>query len=410
MAEAVSDPIERARQRNEAYIAVIIMVIGTAAALTAAWRLVATESGGLLLFAFSMAIVGYYAVVYRTARSGRAPARWRVWVRSFGEVSAPAVGMLINLQTVDEVFALTSGTGYLFIFAVATSSLRLDPNLPLFVAVVGFVEQLAIYLWLRPEVDHLLTLSLPIFSFRLVLLLITGFLGSVLARTLRAETERASAEERVRAAFGSYVDRRVVDRVLRGDLQLAPERRIATVMFVDIRDFTRFAERRDPGELFRMLDGALDTFAMHVQREGGIVNKFLGDGLMALFGVPEEQPDHPRRAVRAALRIEESARLMAHDGRFPELRVGIGIHTGEVVAGDIGRTRREYTAIGDVVNVASRIEAANKELGTTILITGEVRDCLGSGATLVPKQPLVVRGRTRSIEVYEVRDLEGTVG
>ena len=168
----------------------------------------------------------------------------------------------------------------------------------------------------------------------------------LLSTTLREEIARAASEAQqrqiVRTAFGSYVDSRVVDRVLAGDIKVKPERRVITVMFVDIRGFTRMAESQDPTLVFRRLDEILEAFAIEVQRQGGIVNKFLGDGLMAIFGAPEEQLDHPQRAVVAALRILEAARQQRDDGRFPGLAVGVGIHTGEAVVGDIGGARREY--------------------------------------------------------------------
>lgn len=403
------DPIARARHRNERQIALLVIVIGLCGAATAAWRMISTGSGGGLLMTLSLGISAFYALLYVRLRRGKPLTMWRVWVRAAFEVSAGFGGMIINLNTVGPEFALTSGVPFLFGFAVAVSCLRLDPHLPLFVATLGIIGQIAFYLWVREDVSHILSLSVPIFAFRLIVLFVTGVLGVILARSLRSETEKASEELRLRSAFGTYVDSRVVERVMRGDLQLAPERRVVTVMFVDIRDFTQLSEKRDAAEVFRMLDAVLDAFATEVQKQGGIVNKFLGDGLMALFGAPEEQPDHPRRAVRSALRIAQIARQMAADGRFPELKIGIGIHTGEVVAGDIGRQRREYTAIGDVVNVAARVESANKELGTTILITGDVRELLGPGADLEPQTPLVLRGRTRSVEVFEVRDLSGTL-
>ncbi|MEO6576904.1 MAG: adenylate/guanylate cyclase domain-containing protein, partial [Polyangiaceae bacterium] len=184
---------------------------------------------------------------------------------------------------------------------------------------------------------------------------------------------------------------------------IEPERRLITVMFVDIRDFTRLSESTDPSELFRVLTEALDAFAIAVQREGGIVNKFLGDGLMAIFGAPEPQQDHARRAVRASLVIAEAARIRREDGRFPKLNIGVGIHTGYAIVGDIGGTRREYTAIGDVVNVAARVEAANKAMGTTILITDPVREAVGADADVRPAGPVKLRGRVAEVEIFELR-------
>jgi adenylate cyclase len=242
-------------------------------------------------------------------------------------------------------------------------------------------------------------------GFRLGVLALIGVLGFVLAGTLKREITQAAEEARVRAAVGSYVDRRVVKRVLAGDLKMEPERRNITVMFVDIRNFTGLTESSDPAQLFAMLNETLDAFAAIVQRQGGIVNKFLGDGLMAIFGAPEAQADHPRRSVRTALLVAEEARKRREARSFPNLAIGIGIHTGETIVGDIGGKRREYTAIGDVVNVAARVESANKELGTTILITRAMKEAVGDDVDTRETQPVSLRGRIGQLELFEVRGM-----
>src|SRR5687768_6646304 len=125
------DPIARARHRNERHVALLVILIGICGAATAAWRMFATESGGGILFTFSLAISAFYAVLYLRLRKGQPLAMWRVWVRSAFEVSAGFGGMLINLNTVGPEFALSSGIPFVFVFAVAVSCLRLDPHLPL---------------------------------------------------------------------------------------------------------------------------------------------------------------------------------------------------------------------------------------------------------------------------------------
>lgn len=131
---------------------------------------------------------------------------------------------------------------------------------------------------------------------------------------------------------------------------------------------------------------------------------------MAIFGAPEHQADHPRRAVRAALQIEEAARVRREDGRFSDLTIGIGIHTGEAMVGDLGGHRCEYTAIGDVVNVASRVESANKTLNTTILITDAVMPSVSNEVTLKPHLDVALKGRAASVDLYQVRPLSWSLG
>lgn len=335
---------------------------------------------------------------------------WKPWARATFEVTICSVVILLDALVGPE-FLLTSSTGYLHVLAVTVCSLRLRPALSLYAAGLAIAQQAAIYLWALqglaegpiPAARHYQEMG-----FRLAVLALIGGVGVQLAYTLAREIAAAANEERVRAAFGSYVDSRVVRRVLRGDLRLEPERRVITVMFVDIRGFTAMAETAVPIEIFQRLNIALDAMATEVQAQGGIVNKFLGDGLLALFGAPEAQSDHVRRAVRAGLRIVERAAALSQDGRFPDLRVGVGIATGEAIVGDVGGARREFTAIGDVVNVAARVEALTKELNTPILVTEEVVAQLGAGAELKPFPPIELRGRVGKVALFSVEGLRGT--
>ncbi len=210
--------------------------------------------------------------------------------------------------------------------------------------------------------------------------------------------------ERVRRAFGAYVAEPVVEQVLAGNLAVATERRHVTVMFVDIRNFTRFSRARPPTEVLDRLNLALERFSREVHDRDGIVNKFLGDGLMALFGAPLDRPDHCHSAGQAALAIARAAEDLATSGVYPELRVGIGLHTGEVLVGDVGGDgHREYTAIGDVVNVASRVEDQCKRLGATVLATEAV--CQHLGPDVHAREAGVVELRGRADEPMRLSEL-----
>ena len=146
-------------------------------------------------------------------------------------------------------------------------------------------------------------------------------------------------------------------------------------------------------------DADFEAMVAVVHRHGGVVNKFLGDGLMALFGAP----DHARRAARAALEMQEVVRRTRAQWRFPDLQVGIGICSGEAVVGVIGaRARCEYTAIGDTVNLASRLEALNKERGTRILLSVETRALLDPRMAVRALGEARVKGREQPVALYEL--------
>ncbi|MCB9741443.1 MAG: HAMP domain-containing protein [Alphaproteobacteria bacterium] len=182
--------------------------------------------------------------------------------------------------------------------------------------------------------------------------------------------------EQIRDIFGRYVTRQVAEEILSGRVQLGGERRTATVLFADIRGFTTLSEQLDPEEVVALLNEVLGTMVRCVLDEGGVLDKFIGDAIMALFGVPLSSGD-PKEDAEAAVRcaMEMSAALdnlnaqRRQLGR-PAVELGIGIHTGELVAGNIGIPERmEYTVIGDTVNLCSRLEGLTKQLHHRILIS-----------------------------------------
>jgi adenylate cyclase len=206
---------------------------------------------------------------------------------------------------------------------------------------------------------------------------------------------------RVVSVFGQHVSPAVVDRLLQAGVK--SEVRQVCVMFVDIRGFTAFAEDKSPGAVVDYLNAVFERIVESVNAHHGIVNKFLGDGCMAIFGAPLDEGNACRNAVDAALEILAKVDAEVAAGRLHPTRLGIGMHTGQVVIGNVGgRRRKEYTVIGDVVNVASRVEALNKDLGSRLLITEEVWTAAGDGLTAVQRAPLTVRGREAPVQIYEL--------
>jgi adenylate cyclase len=187
---------------------------------------------------------------------------------------------------------------------------------------------------------------------------------------------------------------------------LAGERLEVSILFQDIRGFSALSESLDPATLLRVLNQFFTEVVAAVEAEGGVVKQFTGDGVMALFGAPRPCPDHPQRAVRAALGlVARLARLntQLRSQGMPPLRIGVGIHAGDVVAGLIGPDKRvEYGVVGEPVNLASRVEELTKELGATILVSKEIAARLGAEFVLGRTATLPVKGKTRPVEVIEV--------
>jgi adenylate cyclase len=223
-------------------------------------------------------------------------------------------------------------------------------------------------------------------------------LGALAASFNRMQAGLAE-RQRLQVAFGTYVDPALAARLLeQGDDVFTGERREVSVMFVDIRDFTPFAEANTAEDTVARLNALFEIVVPAVVDAGGHVNKFLGDGALAVFGAPNDLGDHADAAVNAAMLIH---RLVAE--RFGgALRIGIGINTGTVIAGTIGGGGKlEFTLIGDTVNVAARVEQLTKSTGDTILLTDSCVDALATRPPgLVDRGSHALKGKSAAVQVF----------
>ena len=223
-------------------------------------------------------------------------------------------------------------------------------------------------------------------------------LGALAASFNRMQAGLAE-RQRLQAAFGTYVDPALAARLLeQGDDVFTGERREVTVMFVDVRDFTPFAEANTAEDAVARLNALFEIVVPTVVDAGGHVNKFLDDGALAVFGAPNDLAAHADAAVRAAVLIQ---RLVAE--RFGgELRIGIGINTGVVIAGTIGAGGHlEFTLIGDTTNVAARVEQLTKATGDAILLTQQTVDALSTRSPgLTDRGSYALKGKSAGVKVF----------
>ena len=212
-----------------------------------------------------------------------------------------------------------------------------------------------------------------------------------------AMTAGLAERERIREAFGTYVDRDVAEHILGGAALQADEVDV-TLMFVDVRSFTTFAERVRPIEVVAALNRLFERIVPLVHRHGGHVDKYAGDGLFAVFGAPRRYVDHADRALRAALEISDAVR----EEFGTALSVGIGLNSGPVVAGNVGGAGRlEFSVIGDAVNIAARVESATRQTGDIVLLTGQTLAMLEEDhGTFAARPGLSLKGKTAPVEIY----------
>jgi class 3 adenylate cyclase len=231
--------------------------------------------------------------------------------------------------------------------------------------------------------------------------------GVLLRARVAASLEKKRLRDQQRELFRKFATAEVAEELLATGLALGGNYVDASVMFSDIRSFTSLVESRGPEETIELLNSYYTLMFDAIGIHGGIVNQMEGDGLMALFGAPLPRGDHAERAVHAGLEMLELMAAFNRDqvaqGR-PEIRIGIGIASGRVIAGYTGTARRvTYTCVGDPVNVAAHLEAHTKVIGRPILIDGQARAAL-TGAVRVDDHGLVqLKSRAQPARVYSVR-------
>ncbi|MBI5129033.1 MAG: adenylate/guanylate cyclase domain-containing protein [Rhodopseudomonas palustris] len=344
----------------------------------------------------------------RRLAQGRDLPVWRRYIGVLVETSLPTVGIYLQMDSMgaNQALAFAAPLGY-FIFIIL-STLRLDFWLSTFTGFVAAAELLGIAMLYHPPgfADR----PSPDFAFHFIRSVIVftcgvlaGGVGVQLRRQFEASIAAAGARDRITSLFGEHVSPQVVERLLAEGAVVNSESRRVVVMFVDFRDFTRHSRARAPAEVVTRLDEAFAVLVDVLESHGGIVNKFLGDGFLALFGAPIEDAQAAPHAVTAG-RAMVAAMDEANAGHPWPLRIGVGIHVGEAVIGTVGSARRkEYTVIGDTVNFASRLEALNKEFGTQLLISTAVRHEAGEAAAdAVLLGSVPIRGYAEPMAVWRL--------
>jgi adenylate cyclase len=324
------------------------------------------------------------------------------------ETSLPSAILFAHMNNMGAVQALAFVAPLLYFVFIILSTLRLDFWLSTFTGFVASSELLGLAL-LHPAAqvaagDPTLATGFVISRSAVIFAcgVISGAVGMQLRRQFEASITAATARDHVTNLFGQHVSPQVVERLLEAGSTAGSDTRRVAVMFVDIRGFTAAASVRSPQEVVERLDTAFAVLVEIVDRNHGIVNKFLGDGFLALFGAPFEDPKAAERAVIAAREMLLAIEQQNTDHVWP-LRIGIGLHLGNVVAGNVGSPRRkEYTVIGDTVNLASRIEGLNKEFGSQLLISDAVHQEIGDVADAVSLGDVPVRGYEQPVRVWRL--------
>jgi len=286
------------------------------------------------------------------------------------EICIPSLIILTVAKQFPTYNMLKSPALSIYFVFIILSTLRLNFFLSCFCGLLAAVSYFMLYIFVYQHFDFN-------DASRAMILLISGIAAGLVAAQIKnginksvLETER---RQRVENLFGQQISMEIAEKILENNGEIESKRMTVAIMFVDIRNFTNFAANRSPEQIVQYQNAFFTLVSNAVAQNGGIVNQFLGDGCMVTFGAPAALDNPALHAVRAAIEIREKLQEEIQAGRIADTSIGIGIHTGDAVTGNIGTDiRQQYSVTGKCVIVAARVEQLNKEFNSQILITQEV--------------------------------------
>lgn len=328
--------------------------------------------------------------------------------------SSVATFLLVLLcQALPAAEALNLPPVFLYFPFLALATLRLDPWIAGYSGLVAGIEFVVLsWITLAPLARAEFAGAFVPQVGKAVIIAVTGGILAFVTHQVRGRVEHLlqSQEQqgRMAAIFGQHVSPAVMEKLLDQKAGSSSEVRHVTVLFLDIRNFTTFSESRTPDQVVTYLNKLFEFMVDTINAHNGIINKFLGDGFMAVFGAPLDDGRSEVNALQAALRISDRLAQCLKEG-METTRIGMGLHSGNAVTGNVGSAQRqEYTIIGDVVNLASRIESQTKVLGAEILVSATTWDAarLAWEGPLPPAAglgPVLVKGREAAVELVRIR-------
>ncbi len=395
----------------------VLLTVASMVAVLTIWRDLGTELA-IPLMLVGVVVGTYFALYWQLLERGFVRVKpWMRWVNATIEGSMSAMVMLIIASVKGPEWALSSPAFMLAPIIIIASATRMRPALCLYCGAVSIITFLFVYAGaIRPNLSAEALEMMPtlrgwavahkVFWLAVtagVVAFITHEMVELASRIKKATSEREAVEHEL----GRFVSRDVAHAILSGETSFGrAERRDVSVLFCDLRDFTSLCEREAPEDIVHMLNTFYGHACQIVERHGGTVNKFMGDGLLALFGAPHEHPDHVHAAAEAAHEIMYAARELRAQGGpiWRHFDVGIGLDSGDVVVGELGASNRaEYTAIGNTVNRAARLQGLSREGSHHIVLSDDYVARLGPRANVVSMGSLKLKGLSQPVQVFAFR-------
>ncbi|MCF6359679.1 MAG: adenylate/guanylate cyclase domain-containing protein [Cyclobacteriaceae bacterium] len=371
------------------------------------------------LIIYALVIIGYELLVHYLVKAKsewfNLRSKFSAYFTTFSEISLLSVLLIVVVERSEATVILSSPAVLTYFILIILSTLHLDFKLSIFAGLLAAITYVAIvinYSYFNvPSTYNNVSLSTIQYLGQSIMMITAGISAGFVARLIKSKMSASLntiiEKNAVIDLFGQQISQQVVHEILENPKELTGTRKNVTIMFLDIRNFTPFVENKEPEEVVNYLNIMFGFMIDIVQSHHGIINQFLGDGFMATFGSPIAVGNSSEHAAMAAQEILTTLKNKIEQEEIRATRLGIGIHFGEAVTGNIGSTaRKQYSITGNVVILASRIEQLNKKFNSQLLISEEVHLQLDPKIKdmYVALGSVNVKGREKPISIYQLKE------
>jgi len=371
----------------------------------------------LLIFAIVIIVyeLAVHYLVFKRGNLFNLRSKFSVYFTTFSEIGLFSILLMVVVERSESIVILSSPAVLIYFILIILSTLHLDFKLSVLAGFLAAASYVAISVYYSqfnvPASNMNFSLSAIQYLGKGIMMITAGisagFAAKLINSKMRISFKTIEEKNKVVNLFGQQISRQIVEEILENPKELSGTRKNVTIMFLDIRNFTPFVENKEPEEVVNYLNSLFDFMIDIVRSHHGIINQFLGDGFMATFGAPLPVDNSSEHAVQTAQEILNVLNSRIEQGVIPFTSLGIGIHFGEAVTGNIGSvSRKQYSITGNVVILASRIEQLNKTYDSQLLISEEVYIRLDPEIKDQYKSlGLVdVKGRAIPISIYQYQD------
>lgn len=366
----------------------------------------------LVLLVFSIREFNISLIIKKLLNKNRQLNKKIRYGNTFVEVSFPTAVLFIISFYWEPVFVLTTPAIILYVLIVLSTILSLDYKLSLFAGAAASIEFILFVFYIQSgnyDKPDLTILNFPdIHIAKGNLIFVSGGIAAFISKRLLDSVNNSysvlTERNRIANLFGQQISQEIVDELLAYDSELESKRKFVCIMFLDIRDFTPFAEKMEPEEIIEYQNSVFGFMIDIITKHHGVINQFLGDGYMAAFGAPISRENDCDNAIKAALEIIETVNKKSSEEEIKKTRIGIGLHSGFVVTGNVGTSvRKQYSITGNTVILASRIEQLNKTFKTQLLVSEEVlENSDASGFTQKHLGEVQIKGREKPVNIFKL--------